>query len=56
MLEAVLNHVNRHAQILVCGMISQYKKVNHMASTLLMSSYSFSTKMAMYIKVACLFV
>jgi len=27
MLEAVLNHVNRHARIPVCGMISQYKKI-----------------------------
>ncbi|KAK7848209.1 nadph-dependent oxidoreductase 2-alkenal reductase [Quercus suber] len=27
MLEAVHNHVNRHARIPVCGMISQYKKI-----------------------------
>ncbi|KAL5794092.1 hypothetical protein ACOSP7_002686 [Xanthoceras sorbifolium] len=27
MLEAVLNHVNNHAQITLCGMISQYNKV-----------------------------
>jgi NADPH-dependent curcumin reductase CurA len=40
MLEAVLNHVNKHARIPVCGMISQYKKVNHMATTPWMSSYS----------------
>ncbi|XP_018848449.1 2-alkenal reductase (NADP(+)-dependent)-like [Juglans regia] len=26
MLEAVLNHVNKHARIPICGMISQYKK------------------------------
>ncbi|KAK8604470.1 hypothetical protein V6N13_099412 [Hibiscus sabdariffa] len=26
MLEAVLNHVNLHARILVCGMISQYNQ------------------------------
>jgi NADPH-dependent curcumin reductase CurA len=29
MLEVVLNHVNKHARIPVCGMISQYKEVNH---------------------------
>lgn len=27
MLEAVLNHVNHHARIPLCGMISQYNKV-----------------------------
>lgn len=27
MLEAVLNHVNSHARIPLCGMISQYNKV-----------------------------
>ncbi|KAK2370202.1 2-alkenal reductase (NADPdependent) [Trifolium repens] len=27
MLEAVLNHVNKNARILLCGMISQYNKV-----------------------------
>ncbi|TXG55373.1 hypothetical protein EZV62_020629 [Acer yangbiense] len=27
MLEAVLNHVNKHAHIILCGMISQYNKV-----------------------------
>jgi NADPH-dependent curcumin reductase CurA len=28
MLEAVLNHVNKHARIPLSGMISQYNKVN----------------------------
>lgn len=28
MLEAVLNHVNLHARIPVCGMISQYNQVS----------------------------
>ena len=41
MLEAVLNHVNTHARIPVCGMISQYKKVTHMTTPFL-SSYFFT--------------
>lgn len=28
MLEAVLNHVNKYAKIPLCGMISEYNKVN----------------------------
>lgn len=28
MLEAVLNHVNKHAKVSLCGMISGYNKVN----------------------------
>ena len=30
MLEAVLNHVNLHARIPICGMISQYNQVHHL--------------------------
>lgn len=52
MLEAVLNHVNHKAHIILCGMISQYNKVTPI-SHLNIYLYNVYICVCMYVYLPC---